>query len=151
MLESSIESGIFESQLLGKMANPGHWLHFQVGNFQCVATSGRENNSPQLLISDSKTRHNSRSKKRQKQTGFRLEKPDMKPRFSLFNRAGVYYSEDSTTGKQQSLRTKDKSEAVRLMNGKNEAERHPRDLRFKQELRVPFPFHYYQLSVKPSD
>ena len=49
----------------------------------------------------------------------------MKPRFSLFNRAGVYYSEDSTTGKQHSLRTKDKDEAERLLNAKNEAERQP--------------------------
>jgi len=31
----------------------------------------------------------------------------MKSRFILFKRAGVFYSEDTTTGKQHSLRTKD--------------------------------------------
>ncbi len=49
----------------------------------------------------------------------------MKPRFILFNRAGVYYSEDTTTGKQHSLRTKDKDEADQHLNAKNEAERQP--------------------------
>ena len=31
----------------------------------------------------------------------------MKTRFIMFNRAGVFYSEDTTTGKQHILRTKD--------------------------------------------
>jgi len=38
----------------------------------------------------------------------------MKSRFILFKRAGVYYSEDTTTGKQHSLRTKDEAEALAL-------------------------------------
>jgi integrase len=49
----------------------------------------------------------------------------MKQRFILFNRASVYYSEDTASGKQTSLRTKDKAVAVRLLNAKNEAEQQP--------------------------
>jgi integrase len=48
----------------------------------------------------------------------------MKSRFILFKRAGVFYSEDTTTRKQTSLRTKDEGEAVRLLTAKNEAVRH---------------------------
>ena len=43
----------------------------------------------------------------------------------MFNRAGVYYSEDTTTGKQHSLRTKDEAEALALLHSKNEAHRQP--------------------------
>jgi len=49
----------------------------------------------------------------------------MKPRFILFRRAGMFYCEDSTTGKQTSLRTKDESEAKTLINTRNEAVRNP--------------------------
>jgi len=49
----------------------------------------------------------------------------MKTRFILFNRKGVYYSEDTTTGKQISLRTKDEAEALTLLHSKNEAYRQP--------------------------
>ncbi len=48
----------------------------------------------------------------------------MKQRFILFKRAGVFYSEDTTTRKQYSFRTKDESEALRLLNAENEAVRH---------------------------
>lgn len=41
----------------------------------------------------------------------------------MFKRSGVYYSQDSTTGTQVSLRTKDEAEAVTLLNAKNEATR----------------------------
>jgi len=34
----------------------------------------------------------------------------MKQRYILFRRAGVFYCEDTTTGKQLSLRTKDEAE-----------------------------------------
>jgi hypothetical protein len=53
------------------------------------------------------------------------EKSAMKPRFILFRRAGVYYSEDTTTKKQISLRTKDEAEALTLLPSKNEAHRQP--------------------------
>jgi hypothetical protein len=43
----------------------------------------------------------------------------------MFNRAGVYYSEDTTTGKQHSLRTKNEAEALALLHSKNEAYRQP--------------------------
>jgi hypothetical protein len=49
----------------------------------------------------------------------------MKHQFILFQRAGIFYSEDTTTGKQTRLRTKDKTEALRLLNAKNEAVRQP--------------------------
>jgi len=38
--------------------------------------------------------------------------PVMKQRFILFKRAGVFYSEDTVTRKQHSLRTKDEAEAL---------------------------------------
>jgi integrase len=49
----------------------------------------------------------------------------MKSRFILFRRAGVFYSEDTTTRKQTSLRTKDEAEALTLLHTKNEAHRQP--------------------------
>ncbi|HZM03540.1 MAG TPA: tyrosine-type recombinase/integrase [Candidatus Saccharimonadales bacterium] len=49
----------------------------------------------------------------------------MKQRFVLFRRAGVYYSEDTSTRKQISLRTKDEAEALTLLHSKNEAHRQP--------------------------
>ena len=49
----------------------------------------------------------------------------MKSRFILFRRAGVFYYEDTTTGKQLSLRTKDEAEARTLLNAKNESFRQP--------------------------
>ncbi len=49
----------------------------------------------------------------------------MKTRFNLFRRAGVFYTEDTATGKQTSLRTKDETEAKSLLNARNEAIRQP--------------------------
>src|ERR1700677_1331817 len=49
----------------------------------------------------------------------------MKSRFILFKRAGVFYSEDTTTRQQISLRTKDEAEALTLLHSKNEAHRQP--------------------------
>jgi hypothetical protein len=49
----------------------------------------------------------------------------MKSRFIMFKRAGVYYSEDTTTHKQISLRTKNEAEALTLLHSKNEAYRQP--------------------------
>jgi hypothetical protein len=48
----------------------------------------------------------------------------MKSRFILFRRAGVFYAEETATGKQTSLRTKNEAEALTLLNAKNEAVRH---------------------------
>jgi hypothetical protein len=39
----------------------------------------------------------------------------MKTRFNLFRRAGVFYTEDTATGKQTSLRTRDETEAKSLL------------------------------------
>lgn len=49
----------------------------------------------------------------------------MKQRFALFRRGKVFYCEDTATGKQSSLRTKDEGEARSLLNAKNEAHRQP--------------------------
>ena len=49
----------------------------------------------------------------------------MKQRYILFRRSGVFYYEDTTTGKQLSLRTKNEEEALTLLHSKNEAHRHP--------------------------
>jgi integrase len=51
---------------------------------------------------------------------------NMKPRYRVFRRGwGVFYCEDSHTGKQTSLSTTDKAEAHRLVHAKNEVEQHP--------------------------
>src|ERR1017187_2814853 len=49
----------------------------------------------------------------------------MNQRFIMFRRAGVFYYEDTTTGKQLSLRTKDEGEAKILLHAKNESVRQP--------------------------
>lgn len=49
----------------------------------------------------------------------------MKQRFVLFRRSGTFYCEDTTTGRQSSLRTKVESEAQTLLHTKNEAVRNP--------------------------
>lgn len=49
----------------------------------------------------------------------------MNQRFTLFQRAGVYYCEDRETHKQTSLRTRDRTEAVALLNARNESARQP--------------------------
>ncbi len=49
----------------------------------------------------------------------------MKSRYILFRRAGVYYTEDTVTRKQQTLRTKDEAEALTLLSAKNESFRQP--------------------------
>ena len=43
----------------------------------------------------------------------------MKQRFILFLHAGTFYCEDTTTRKQSSLHTKDKSAAQRLLYAKH--------------------------------
>ena len=49
----------------------------------------------------------------------------MKTTFTMFRRGGVFYTQDSATGKQTSLRTKDETEAKSLLNARNEAQRQP--------------------------
>jgi integrase len=53
-------------------------------------------------------------------------KLNMKQRYSVFLRPwGVYYCQDNTTGKQETLKTRDKDEAYRLVAAKNENEEAP--------------------------
>jgi len=49
----------------------------------------------------------------------------MKNRFILFVRSGIFYCEDTSTGKQNSLRTRDRADAERLLHVKNEALHQP--------------------------
>jgi hypothetical protein len=56
---------------------------------------------------------------------FTIHSNIMNQRFILFRRAGVFYYEDTTTGKQLSLRTKNEAEALTLLNARNESFRQP--------------------------
>ena len=49
----------------------------------------------------------------------------MRQRFILYRRRETYYAEDTATGQQESLRTKSKTEALSLLNAKNESFRQP--------------------------
>src|ERR1022692_3790863 len=49
----------------------------------------------------------------------------MKTKYTLFRRSGIYYSQDAATGQQKSLRTRDQTEALQLINARNEAHRQP--------------------------
>jgi len=49
----------------------------------------------------------------------------MKTKYTLFRRNGIYYSQDSATGQQKSLRTRDQADALQLLNARNEAHRQP--------------------------
>src|SRR6267378_870380 len=54
------------------------------------------------------------------------ERPSiMKHQFNLFQRAGIFYCEDTATGKQTSLRTRDRADAERLLHVKNEPVHQP--------------------------
>ena len=44
-----------------------------------------------------------------------------KTRFRMFRRGNCFWSRDGETGKQETLRTKDKATALRLLHAKNEA------------------------------
>src|ERR1700690_4292289 len=49
----------------------------------------------------------------------------MNTKYTLFRRGGIYYSQDAATGQQKSLRTRDQTEALQLLNARNEAHRQP--------------------------
>ena len=57
---------------------------------------------------------------------FTIHKTIMNQRYIMFQRAGVFYCEDTTTGKQLSLRTKNEAEALTLLHTKNESVRQPK-------------------------
>ena len=40
----------------------------------------------------------------------------MKTKYTLFRRSGIYYSQDTATGQQKSLRTRDETEAHSLLH-----------------------------------
>ena len=49
----------------------------------------------------------------------------MKTKYTLFRRGAMFYMQDSATGKQTSLRTKDEAEANSLLNARNAAQQQP--------------------------
>jgi len=49
----------------------------------------------------------------------------MQDRYTMFRRGAVLYYEDRTTGQQKSLRTRDESEARRILQAKNDAVNQP--------------------------
>jgi len=49
----------------------------------------------------------------------------MRQKYRMFLRGAVFWVQDNTTGKQESLRTKDRAEARRIFHAKNEAQRQP--------------------------
>src|SRR2546425_4421797 len=49
----------------------------------------------------------------------------MKVRFRMFRRGNVFWCQNNVTGKQESLATKDRSTALRLLHAKNEAGEQP--------------------------
>jgi hypothetical protein len=50
----------------------------------------------------------------------------MKLRYCMFRKkSGIFFLEDRFNKKQESLRTRDKTEAVRLFHARNEASQHP--------------------------
>ena len=52
----------------------------------------------------------------------------MKAKYTMFRRNGIFYSQDSATGQQKSLRTRDEAEAGQLIHARNEAHRQPRQI-----------------------
>jgi hypothetical protein len=51
---------------------------------------------------------------------------DMRNKYRLFRRStGIYFIQDNSTGKQESLKTRNKQEALTLLNASNEANRQP--------------------------
>ena len=49
----------------------------------------------------------------------------MKTKYTLFRRGETFYIQDRATGKQTSLRTMDETEARRLLDARNKAQRQP--------------------------
>ena len=49
----------------------------------------------------------------------------MRKRYRLFRRRGVFWTQDNETHRQETLRTKDRADAERLLHAKNEAHRQP--------------------------
>jgi len=49
----------------------------------------------------------------------------MKTKYTRFRRGEVFYTQDRATGKQTSLRTMDETEARRLLDARNKAQRQP--------------------------
>ena len=58
----------------------------------------------------------------------------MKTKYTMFRRGGIYYSQDTATGQQKSLRTRDETEAIRLLHALNEAQRLRWILRQRQTI-----------------
>ncbi len=65
---------------------------------------------------------------------------EMKNRYRVFRRGwGTFYCEDLVTKKQESLKTRDKDEAYRLVAAKNETEEYERQRKMFAEGKVAEP------------
>ena len=89
----------------------------------CQYFAGLNHNSP-------KPGHYSAETRPLRVNAFRLfccmiQTMQMKLKYTMFRRSGVYYSQDTATGQQKSLRTRDHTEALKLINARNDACRQP--------------------------
>jgi hypothetical protein len=50
----------------------------------------------------------------------------MKPKFRMFRRGHMFWCQDNETGRQESLRTKERALALRFLHARNEAHQQPR-------------------------
>ena len=67
----------------------------------------------------------------------------MKTNYTLYRRGEMFYMQDSATGKQTSLRTKNETEAKSLLSARNDAQRQP-----VLNLHLPAPI---QIETLPLD
>ena len=65
----------------------------------------------------------------------------MKQCYRMFRRGRTYYCQHNITGKQESLGTKDRAQAIRLLQAKNQASEQP--MLNMQLARVPLAFYQY--------
>src|SRR5437667_9272343 len=73
------------------------------------------------------------------------ERQSMNQRFRLYRRkhGGRFYVHDSVTGKQESLKTTERTEALRVLHAKNEAEKQP-------AINLQMPAHIWPREIRPS-
>ena len=75
----------------------------------------------------------------------------MKTKYTLFRRGEMFYMQDSATGKQTSLRTKDETEAKSLLEARNAAQRQPVLNLHLEHVCVPFDFTPLKLNCETGE
>ena len=71
----------------------------------------------------------------------------MKTKSTLFRRAGVYYSRDSTTDQQKSRRTCDEAETLKPLNARNGSTASRFRRRSHKTGRIDVTLHWYRYAV----